>query len=318
MQEREKDIHITTKDTNDEIVSVVVISYRSVKTIVETLESIYRQTYPNIELIVSDDCSDDDTVFIAKQWVDKHKERFFRTQIIESEYNTGTAGNMNRGIHGCQGLWVKTIAADDILLPNCVSDYMEKVGEDRTIKFYQSDERFIDEKGKLMEYPYREMRRMKKMQKLSSAKRQYRYLLLDDIKLSPTLFFEKNAFCKIGGCDEKIRNLEDYPLKLRFLKYGYRMGYLEKETVQYRIHNSVSRNVGHIYNLAHIKQKRQVKRLYCNPFIPKYNLVYWLSELVEFTQIQIAVYIFKNKSTAWSKGCMRVMRALKPKNWMYI
>ncbi|WP_251500884.1 glycosyltransferase family 2 protein [Otoolea muris] len=305
-------------ETSYQMVSVVVISYRSAKTIEETLESVYRQTYPNIELIVSDDCSDDDTVFIAKQWIDKHQGRFSRTQMIESGHNTGTAGNMNRGVHACHGLWVKTVAADDILLTDCISDYMDKVNEDKLIKFYQSDERFIDENGKLMDSPHKEKRRMKKMQRFNLAAKQYQYLLLEDIKLSPTLFFEKNAFLKIGGCDETIRNLEDYPLKLRFLKHGYRMGYLEKETVQYRIHNSVSRDVGHIYNLAHIEQKRQVKKLYCNPFVPKYNLVYWVSELVEFIQIQIAVRIFKNKSTVWSQACMGVMRILKPKNWMYM
>ena len=48
------------------LVSVVVLSYRSAETIVETLESIKNQTYPNIELIITDDASPDNTVQVVQ------------------------------------------------------------------------------------------------------------------------------------------------------------------------------------------------------------------------------------------------------------
>ena len=51
------------------LVSVVIITYNSEKTIIETLESIKNQTYKNIELIISDDFSKDNTVEICKQCI---------------------------------------------------------------------------------------------------------------------------------------------------------------------------------------------------------------------------------------------------------
>lgn len=56
---------------NIDIVSVCIITYNSSKYIEETLESVRRQTYPAIELIISDDASSDDTVYICEQWIAK-------------------------------------------------------------------------------------------------------------------------------------------------------------------------------------------------------------------------------------------------------
>ena len=54
------------------LVSICVITYNSSKTVVETLESIKNQSYSNIELVVSDDCSPDNTVELVQQWLEKN------------------------------------------------------------------------------------------------------------------------------------------------------------------------------------------------------------------------------------------------------
>jgi alpha-1,3-rhamnosyltransferase len=84
------------------LVSVRVITYNSSKTVIETLDSIYNQTYPNIELIISDDCSKDDTVAICREWVNQHKERFARTEILTVPQNTGVSANINRSEKACR------------------------------------------------------------------------------------------------------------------------------------------------------------------------------------------------------------------------
>ena len=71
------------------LVSVPVITYNSSKTVLETLDSIYNQTYQNLELIVSDDCSTDNTVGICREWIEAHKKRFVRTELLTVEKNTG-------------------------------------------------------------------------------------------------------------------------------------------------------------------------------------------------------------------------------------
>ena len=101
----------------NKLVSVRVVSYNSAQTILDTLESIRKQTYQNIELIVSDDCSKDNTVELVYNWLEANKSRFVRTELITVPFNTGTSANVNRSIKACHGEWIKGIAADDILFP---------------------------------------------------------------------------------------------------------------------------------------------------------------------------------------------------------
>ena len=111
------------------LVSVAVITYNSSNTVIETLDSIFAQTYPDLELIISDDCSSDNTVAVCRQWIAEHKTRFVYTTIIESPVNTGISANLNRAEDACKGNWVKGIAGDDLLLPECIETYMQYVGD---------------------------------------------------------------------------------------------------------------------------------------------------------------------------------------------
>ena len=104
------------------LVSIVVITYNSVRFVLETLESIKKQTYNNIELIISDDASTDRTVEVCKTWIDDNYRRFKRTKLITVHRNTGIPANFNRGVMAAKGAWIKTIAGDDVLYQNCILD----------------------------------------------------------------------------------------------------------------------------------------------------------------------------------------------------
>ncbi len=104
------------------LVSIVVITYNSSKFVLETLESIRKQTYQNIELIISDDCSKDSTIDICRNWIEKNKNRFVKAELITVERNTGIAPNANRGLKVAKGEWIKFIAGDDMLISNCIDE----------------------------------------------------------------------------------------------------------------------------------------------------------------------------------------------------
>jgi glycosyltransferase involved in cell wall biosynthesis len=70
---------MTYSPENIPLVSIVVYVYNSEAFIIETLESIKAQTYPKLELIITDDLSKDSTLELVEEWIDINKLRFERT-----------------------------------------------------------------------------------------------------------------------------------------------------------------------------------------------------------------------------------------------
>lgn len=94
------------------IISVAVITYNSSKTVIETLDSIYHQTYgaENIELIISDDASIDNTVAVIDDWLTLHESSFNKVIFFKNEVNGGVSKNINLAWTASTSEWIKTIA----------------------------------------------------------------------------------------------------------------------------------------------------------------------------------------------------------------
>jgi alpha-1,3-rhamnosyltransferase len=72
------------KEDYSTLVSIVVVTYNSSKSVLDTLESVKAQTYQNIEIIITDDCSTDNTVEICRHWI----EQYNTIQYNTIQYNT--------------------------------------------------------------------------------------------------------------------------------------------------------------------------------------------------------------------------------------
>lgn len=94
--------------SNKPLVSVVVPTYNDSKYIKEAMLSIINQTYSNLEIVVVDDFSSDNTVEIIESFNDK------RIKIIRNDYNRGAAYSRNIGIKNCAGDYISFMDGDDI------------------------------------------------------------------------------------------------------------------------------------------------------------------------------------------------------------
>lgn len=213
------------------LVSVVVITYNSSKYVLETLESIKSQTYKNIELVISDDCSTDETVAICQEWVEENQQRFVRTEIVEVEKNTGVAPNCNRGLNAAQGEWVKLIAGDDIVFPNGIQAYMEFVSKNNNIEVAISSWRYFGEKSG--RFSVNEC--VNEMPLDLQLKRALLRVRDGQPGLGCSGFYKRKALLSVGGYDESFPMIEDYPTTLRILNSGIKIYYLDVVCVGYRI-----------------------------------------------------------------------------------
>lgn len=266
---------ILKSKSNHPLVSIAVTTYNSSLYVIETLESIFKQTYNNLELIVSDDASSDETLDIVKVWVGQlHvKKRFQRIEIITVPKNTGVSANCNRCIASAKSDWVKFIAGDDILLPYCIEDNMAFVVQYpeakiifSQVKVYQ--DAFLDQnylKTTPQVFPDN------LMQDGLTAKDQFRLLLeCDRIHYTPSYFFNKHTLAQVGNYDEGNRLVEDYPMWLKLTKGGIRLYYFHKPTVGYRIHRNALNNTGEdvLFKPSVIKGFA-VRKIYAHPYLPK-------------------------------------------------
>lgn len=224
------------------LVSVVVITYNSSDTIIETLNSVKIQSYQNVELIVSDDCSTDDTVAVVREWIKMNKERFVTAELVEVQQNTGVSPNCNRGIRIAHGEWIKILSGDDRLLPNALKDYVHFVANiDQCsvcfgkFHFWGENQRLVQQNKEFYEnnyYPYLR----------ADWKTQWKRIQETLFVPGPGLFYKKALLDEIGGFDERFPFADEYPLTYNILEKGYRIYFLDKEVYDYQIReNSLCR-----------------------------------------------------------------------------
>lgn len=229
--------------SNGPLVSVGILTYNSAKTVLETLESVKAQTYKNIELIISDDASKDGTVEVCRKWIEENKDRFVRCEILTVPENTGIPANANRRIAAAKGEWSKGIAADDLLLPDCVENFVNYVKENPDAKIvFAKMQRF---KEVFKEENFRDITDANAKcfcETYKTPKEQYNALLLR-MRCSPVTMFAKLEILKEIKYDESFKTIEDYPMWLRLTKAGVKFSYMDKIVAYYRLsQSSISAN----------------------------------------------------------------------------
>jgi glycosyltransferase involved in cell wall biosynthesis len=286
------------------LVSVIVATYNSSPFVIETLESISKQSWKNIELIITDDFSSDNTVSVCTEWLNENKMRFIFSVIIRSEKNTGVPANANRGLLASKGVWIKFLGADDTLDPNCIENNMCWVDSNPQIKaLFSRINLFKDvfEPKNLIEttpgIPYSPKGILASDR---SAESQYKMLLLSDrIHFTPSSFLHRETLLSVGGFDERFRLLEDHPLWLNLTRSGYKLYFMDKITVNYRQHSKAINNTGtgYLVNPNYFRTEG-FRRIYTYPHMP--------ADIRLFQQFKwYTSQIFRSKRLNKNKGLNR-------------
>lgn len=108
------------------LVSVIIPAYNHAQYADSTIRSIITQDYQNIELIIIDDGSRDNTLEVIESMRERCEQRFVRFHV-ETQENQGTCVTLNRLIAKAQGAYVLPIASDDELLPGAISAMVAKM-----------------------------------------------------------------------------------------------------------------------------------------------------------------------------------------------
>jgi glycosyltransferase involved in cell wall biosynthesis len=110
--------------TDQPLVSVAVTTYNGERFLREQLDSIHNQTYNNIEVVVTDDCSIDGTTRILEQYKKRYNLRFY-----VNERNLGYVRNFERAISLCQGKYIALADQDDTWFPEKIEKLVNAIGD---------------------------------------------------------------------------------------------------------------------------------------------------------------------------------------------
>lgn len=219
------------------LISQIILSYRNLPGIYETLDSVLMQDYPYIEIVISDDGSPEfeDEIPKIKRYVQEHKKDNIKNLVINAiAVNGGTVKNINSALDCCTGEYIKILSAEDCLSNETVlSDCYE---------FLQAEHALIcfgKMRGVLPDGSYKyellacesDYDLLKSMTVEQLRNRLYARNYLP----APAWFARKELFEQYGKFPECARLIEDYPYWCHLAQEGVRFTFLDKVIIDYKL-----------------------------------------------------------------------------------
>ncbi len=291
----------TVIQNNRPIVTVAVITYNSARTVLETLDSVVNQSYmpENIELIISDDESKDNTVQVINEWLLHNKMFFHRVEFFINSKNGGVPINCNVAWKAASAEWIKTIAGDDILTPNCLDTFINYAQLNKNAKcifgllekFPVNDSNLYPKQGTIQ----------RKFYQLSAAQ-QFEALLIENLVYAPASFINRSVLETLGYADTNYNLMEDYPLWLKLTSNGFQLHLVEELVVKYRVGNSISQSLDKRNNVKFNSEVRDCKEKYSklSKSIIKVFLIKMDCLIMRFYDA-LSVFVFSGKHSVFLK-----------------
>ena len=222
------------------LVSVIVLSYKNVKGIYDTVDSILRQDYDNIEIVISDDGTPNFEEYQQelKDYIDKNK----RANIADVIYNVlpenvGTVRNINSAIKLVHGKYIKLIASEDCLNNESVITKYVDFMEQNHYKIVFSKMRGVtseEEYRYVLESCESNYDLLKSLNQQQTLHRLFRR----DFLPAPASFMDVKLFEEYGLFPEDVRLIEDYPYWIHLTMSGVQFGYIDEVLIDYRLSGS--------------------------------------------------------------------------------
>lgn len=260
------------------MVSVIIPTYNREKTIASSIQSVLEQTYSNLELIVVDDGSVDDTEKIVNEIKDE------RLKYIKCKTNGGVAAARNVGIAASRGEFIAFNDSDDIWKKTKLAVQMKLMENNMECDFVYCAfaRRFIN--GVKVRVPAKE----NDLDKLHG--KVFEKLLQGNFISTQTILFRKRIIDNIGMFNEKIKAFDDYEFVLRVAR-EYPIFYIDEELVEVEeSDNSVMLKSNYI---NHFKDYVTILNQYWDDYEEKKNLYNMLRTIL----VYIGYMTFEERET---------------------
>ena len=232
------------------LVSIVIPCYNHAQFVQETIQSVIDQDYENIELIIIDDGSKDNSVEVIQEMIPACEERFVR---FEFRYrpNKGLCATLNEALEWCEGEYFSPLASDDIALPHKTSFLIKKHQQyDAAVVFGSARKFNIEKEGKDL---------------LLNCEHTLKDLMfIKNMPAAPASLMRTDIIRNVGGFLEGVA-LEDLYMWLKLTSNGEKLYSFPEVVVKYRDHEA---NTIKQFEFMH-KQRLKVLELFSS--VPYYK-----------------------------------------------
>lgn len=199
-------------------VSIVLPSYNGARYIRESIDSILQQTYGDWELIIVDDCSDDCTLEIAREY----ERRDRRIRVVHNETNMKLPGSLNIGFNYTVGKYLTWTSDDNMYLPDALAVMADRL-DSSDVMMVCADEYAVNDNG----------------ERRWDAALSYRE---DELCRKNTVgacfLYRREVYDSLGNYDTDLFCVEDYDYWLRIKERFGRIERIERVLYQYRYHEA--------------------------------------------------------------------------------
>jgi len=216
---------------NNPLVTVICLCYNQEAYVIECLNSVINQSYSNIELIIVDDFSTDNSKKTIRTWLQNNPE----IQFIANEINLGITKSFNNALEFAKGKYIIDLAADDVLLPNCVKTQVNtfKNSSFKNLGVVYGNAELISESGSFDSY-YFPVNDQKKVIKKRITGDIYKNVISDfNSMCSVSAMIKKSVLEHLGGYDESL-DYEDLDFWIRSSRM-FEFDFIDEPIMQKRI-----------------------------------------------------------------------------------
>ncbi len=200
------------------LVSIVITTYNRELFLEAAIASVLQQTYPNFELLIWDDGSQDGSVALAQTFAQQDP----RVRVVSAKHQ-GRVAALASAIAQTQGTYLGWVDSDDRLAPTALAETVQMLDACPTVGMVYTDYYDIDEQGQIMRYGHR--------CRIPYSKNR---LLLDFMTFHFRLM-RRSLYEQVGGITNSLDFVEDYDLCLRLSEVTH-IRHIPKPLYYYRVH----------------------------------------------------------------------------------
>lgn len=264
----------------DPLVTIAITSYNYGRHVGEAIRSALAQTYRNLEILVLDNASTDDSLEVIRSFDDE------RIRLIARPENIGIQKNHNDAIRQCRGEYIVFLSADDMHLPTLVEDMMTFRRLNPQVDVVYGSAIIMDARGKMLYYF--DHGSFDGAESYEGRNEFANLLVRDSCMYLPTILFPRAVFDELGLLDEELEIVLDYEYAIRMAGAGKRFAFTAKPGALIRFHGENRSGVKNFVKTG--KQLREFGTILERYTQPKYHrqLAGWRTELDKMLDLKIA------------------------------